>query len=114
MVVARQITIELYEDQEGQCPYEKWIAKLKNKLDVAKIENRIRRIEIDGHFGTMKPLKNDIFELKFYFGPGYRVYFGQSDNKVVILLIGGDKSSQKRDIEKATLYWKDYLERKDA
>ena len=49
-----------------------------------------------------------MYELRFAFGPGYRVYFGEEGNTVVVLLSGGDKSTQDKDIEQAKLYWKEY------
>jgi putative addiction module killer protein len=62
---------------------------------------RIQRIENDEHFGDYKPVGNGIRELKIDYAKGYRVYFKESDGKIIILLIGGDKSTQQRDIEKA-------------
>jgi putative addiction module killer protein len=62
---------------------------------------RIQKIENDEHFGDCKLVGNGIRELKIDFAKGYRVYFKESDGKIIILLIGGDKSTQQRDIEKA-------------
>jgi len=64
-----------------------------------------------GHFGDCKPISGGVSELRFMFGSGYRVYFGEWDKKIVILLCGGDKSIQERDIKKAKEYWKRYGER---
>jgi len=62
---------------------------------------RIQKIEIDEHFGDCEPVGNGIRELKIDYAKGYRVYFKESDGKIIILLIGGDKSTQQKDIEKA-------------
>ena len=62
---------------------------------------RIQKIEIDEHFGDCEPVGNGIRELKIDYAKGYRVYFKESDGKIIILLIGGDKSTQQNDIEMA-------------
>ncbi len=67
----------------------------------AKILFRIQKIENDEHFGDSEPVGNGILELKINYAKGYRVYFKESDGRIIILLIGGDKSTQRRDIEKA-------------
>jgi putative addiction module killer protein len=62
---------------------------------------RIQKIESDGHFGDCKPVGDGIRELKINYAKGYRVYFIETNGKIIILLVGGDKSSQHKDIEKA-------------
>jgi len=62
---------------------------------------RIQRLENDGHFGDCKPVGDGIHELKISYTKGYRIYFKEKDGKIIILLIGGDKSTQQKDIEKA-------------
>ena len=81
--------------------FDKWLRKLKDLRAKAKILFRIQKIEIDEHFGDCEPVVNGIRELKIDYAKGYRVYFNESDGKIIILLIGGDKSTQQRDIEKA-------------
>ncbi len=81
--------------------FDKWLRKLKDLRAKAKILFRIQRIEYDEHFGDCDPVGNGIRELKIDYAKGYRVYFKVSDGKIIILLIGGDKSTQQRDIEKA-------------
>ncbi len=70
---------------------------------------RLRRVAL-GNFGDCKQLKNatGIWELRIDFGPGYRIYFGKKGNSIIILLLGGDKGSQTRDIAKAEQYWLSY------
>ena len=62
-----------------------------------------------GNYGDCRSVKDGVFELRLTFGPGYRVYFGEDGDTVVVILCGGDKSSQAHDIEKAKAYWKEYL-----
>ncbi|HDR52639.1 MAG TPA: type II toxin-antitoxin system RelE/ParE family toxin [Mariniphaga anaerophila] len=81
--------------------FDKWLRKLKDLRAKAKILFRIQKIEIDEHFGDCEPVGNGIRELKIDYAKGYRVYFKEFDGKIIILLIGGDKSTQQRDIEKA-------------
>jgi putative addiction module killer protein len=81
--------------------FDKWLRKLKDLRAKAKILFRIQNIENDEHFGNCKPVGNGIQELKIDYAKGYRIYFKESDGKIIILLIGGDKSTQQRDIEKA-------------
>lgn len=81
--------------------FDKWLRKLKDLRAKAKILFRIQKIENDEHFGDFEPVGNGIRELKIDYAKGYRVYFKESDGRIIILLIGGDKSTQQRDIEKA-------------
>ncbi len=81
--------------------FDKWLRKLKDLRAKAKILFRIQKIENDEHFGDCEPVGNGILELKIDYAKGYRLYFKESDGKIIILLIGGDKSTQQRDIEKA-------------
>ncbi len=68
------------------------------------------RVEI-GNYGDYKSLGDGVYELKLHFGSGYRVYFAEYDNIIVILLCGCDKSTQSKDIETAKTYWKELMER---
>jgi len=81
--------------------FDKWLRKLKDSRAKAKILFRIQKIETDGHFGNFEYVGDGIRELKIDYAKGYRIYFKESVGKIIILLIGGDKSSQQRDIEKA-------------
>jgi putative addiction module killer protein len=81
--------------------FDKWLRKLKDLRAKAKILFRIQKLETDEHFGDCKPVGEGIRELKIDYAKGYRVYFNEKDGKIIILLIGGDKSTQKKDIEKA-------------
>ena len=81
--------------------FDKWLRKLNDLRAKAKILFRIQKLENDEHFGDCKPVGNGIREIKIDYAKGYRVYFKESDGKIIILLIGGDKSTQQKDIEKA-------------
>ncbi|MCO4322132.1 type II toxin-antitoxin system RelE/ParE family toxin [Aliidiomarina quisquiliarum] len=80
--------------------FSKWFSSLKDRRAKARIQARIDRVEM-GHFGDIEPVGDGISELRIFYGPGYRVYFVQKGSVVVILLSGGDKSSQQADIAKA-------------
>ena len=81
--------------------YSKWFDKLKDGKAKAKIDVRVRRIATQDHFGDFKPVGDGICELRIDYGPGYRVYYTQRGEEIVLLLIGGDKSTQQSDIKKA-------------
>ena len=91
---------------EKTVEFDKWLRKLKDLRAKAKILFRIQKIENDGHFGDCKPVGDGINELKINYAKGYRVYFKETNGKIIVLLIGGDKSTQQKDIEKAKNIWK--------
>ena len=74
-----------------------------------RIEARLISLE-SGNFGDYKSIGGGVFELRLHFGKGYRIYFAEVDNMIVLLLCGGDKTSQQRDIGRAKTYWRDYKE----
>jgi putative addiction module killer protein len=80
--------------------FAKWFDNLKDRRAKARIQARIDRMEM-GNFGDVGPVGEGVSELRIFYGPGYRVYFTQRNSVVVILLCGGDKSSQQSDIAKA-------------
>jgi putative addiction module killer protein len=86
---------------EKTVEFDKWLKKLKDLRAKAKILFRIQKIENEEHFGNCKPVGNGISELRINYAKGYRIYFKEVDGKIIILLIGGDKSTQQKDIEKA-------------
>jgi putative addiction module killer protein len=90
---------------EKTIEFDNWLKKLKDVRAKAKILFRIQKLENDEHFGEWKPVGDGISELKINYAKGYRVYFKEKDGKIIILLIGGDKSTQQKDIEKAKEIW---------
>jgi putative addiction module killer protein len=91
---------------EKTSEFDKWLRKLKDLRAKAKILIRVQKLEQDEHFGNCEPVGEGIQELKINYAKGYRIYFKEKDGKIIVLLIGGDKSSQKSDIEKAKEIWK--------
>ncbi len=88
---------------EKTVEFDKWLRKLKDLRAKAKILFRVQKLENDEHFGNCNPVGDGIRELKIDYAKGYRVYFYEKDGKIIILLIGGDKSTQQKDIEKAKI-----------
>jgi putative addiction module killer protein len=86
---------------EKTSEFDKWIRKLKDFRAKSKILFRIQKLESDEHYGDCKPVGDGIFEMRINYAKGYRVYFKHKESKIVVLLIGGDKSTQQKDIEKA-------------
>lgn len=97
--------VEIYSNEKGQSPFEEWMGEISTG-DERRIRKRILRIE-NGNLGDYKSIGEGVFELRFFFGSGYRVYFGFNGETVVLLLLAGDKSSQKKDIIKAKTIWKE-------
>ena len=91
---------------EKTSEFDKWFRKLKDLRAKAKILIRVQKLEQDEHFGDCEPVGDGIQELKINYAKGYRIYFKEKDGKIIVLLIGGDKTSQKRDIELAKEIWK--------
>jgi putative addiction module killer protein len=100
------IRIELYIARSGKSPVKTWLDELDCEF-IGRINDRLKRIKY-GNFGDYKNLGEGVFELRFHFGPGYRIYFGKDGDKVIILLCAGEKSSQSHDIKKAKFYWEEY------
>jgi putative addiction module killer protein len=104
------IELVVYVTEEGKAPFEDWFAKLDTAVAL-KVRTALARIET-GNLGDVKPVGQGVSERRITFGPGYRVYFGQDGGKLVILLCGGTKKRQSRDIEQAKVFWNDYKNRK--
>lgn len=85
--------------------FDRWFRKLKDRQAVAKILIRIQRIEERGNLGDCESVGGEIRELRIHYAKGYRIYFASYENKIILLLNGGDKSTQRNDIKKAKNLW---------
>lgn len=104
------INVVEYEDEAGNYPYSKWFASL-NAQAALRVRTAVARME-SGNFSNVRGVGQGVSEYKLDFGPGYRIYFGRDGEELVILLGGGTKKGQNRDIEFAQALWKDYKRRK--
>ena len=101
--------LEYYQDCEGRIPFRVWLEGLRDVAAIARIRVRLNRVRL-GNFGVTRAVGNGVLELKMDVGPGYRIYYALSGKTVVLLLTGGDKSTQRKDIAIAKSYWKNYQE----
>ena len=99
--------IRIYLTEHGRAPFTEWLTALRDSRARAKIRVRLDRVSL-GNLGDYHSVGEGVQELRIDYGPGYRVYFGQEGTTIVLLLCGGDKSTQTRDIETAQIYWKEY------
>jgi putative addiction module killer protein len=108
--MAAVIRVDHYQMASGRFPFKEWIEALKDKKSRFVIDRRIARISL-GNQGDYRSVGGGVSEMRIHFGPGFRVYFLIDGAKVVVLLCGGDKRSQGRDIKAARQYAEDYWER---
>ncbi len=95
--------LHIYVTAEGHKPFTEWLNSLQDQRARAKIRVRLDRVSL-GNFGDCHGVGDGVQELRIDYGPGFRVYFGQEGTTVVLLLCGGDKSTQARDIQTAQHY----------
>ena len=103
----QEYKIYIYTDNNGKMPFLEWLNSIKDKTIIRRINLRIDRLSL-GNFGDTKSVGENLYELRLFFGSGYRVYYTIDNNTLVILLSGGDKSSQIEDIKQAKKYLQDY------
>lgn len=103
----------IYETEQGKAPFSEWLDSLRDRSARARIRKRLDRVEL-GNLGDYKAVGEGVYELRIDYGPGYRVYYGNIDLTIVLLLCGGDKDTQEGDIEKAKQFWNDFKQRQDA
>ena len=96
-----------FKSAQGKNPFRDWLDAIGFTAR-ARIQARIFRFE-RGNLGDCKALGAGVFEGRVNFGPGYRIYFGIQERRIVVLLAGGDKSTQKNDIARAKRYWAEYI-----
>jgi putative addiction module killer protein len=101
-----------YITPSGEVPFLKWLNNIKDPVTRLRVRRRLDRVE-QGNFGDCEPVGEGISELRLFFGAGYRIYFAEWDDEIIILLCAGDKSSQKKDIKLAKDYWQELKERSD-
>ena len=101
--------IHKYQLETGVVPFDSWLLDLKDVRAKARILIRLKRIEM-GNFGDTKSVGEGGCELRISEGQGYRVYYGRKGNELVILLCGGNKSTQSKDIKIAKEYWRHYCD----
>jgi putative addiction module killer protein len=102
-----------YLTADEQSPFNEWLTNLRDRRARARIQTRIARVRL-GNLGDYAAVGEGVQELRVFYGPGYRVYFGFEGSTVVLLLCGGSKASQQRDIKTAITYWRDYQARDDG
>lgn len=100
----------IYQTAAGMRPFDEWVAALRDRQALARIEKRLIRLR-GGNPGDYKAVGMGIYELRIDYGPGYRIYFSFSGQQVILLLCGGDKTTQTADIERAFAYWEDFQKR---
>ncbi len=103
-------TLVEYQDEQGRSPFSRWFARL-NAQAAARVARALYRLA-EGNFSNVKAVGRGFSESKLDFGPGYRIYFGQDGETLVVLLAGGTKQRQSRDVVTAQAHWRDYRRRK--
>ena len=101
------VTVREYETVDGKVPFRDWLATL-DRATRARVQARVVRFEM-GNLGDHKGVGGGVQEARVMFGPGYRIYFAQDGATLVLLLAGGSKGTQAKDIRRAKQYWRDYL-----
>jgi putative addiction module killer protein len=107
-VATAKLTIREYVTEQGTSPFRTWLGRL-DVVVRARIQARVLRFET-GNLGDHRAVGSGVWEARCDFGPGYRIYFAKSQATILLLLLGGDKASQRTDIRNAQKYWSDYLE----
>jgi putative addiction module killer protein len=105
--------IEVYKTEAGRAPVNDWFLSLREARVRAIVQNRLLRVCL-GNFEDRKPIGEGVWELRIDFGPGFRIYYAMSGDRIVLLLAAGDKSSQRQDIKNAISYWREFKRRENA
>jgi putative addiction module killer protein len=108
-----EYSIRYYVTNTGRRPFPAWLMSLSDRDAAARVQVRLDRLRL-GNLGDAKSLGRGSSELRIDAGPGYRVYFTTEKKSIIILLCGGDRSTQAKDIRRAREYLEDYLRRSDA
>jgi putative addiction module killer protein len=110
---ARPQELVFYMTEDDECPFELWLESLRDRQARARIKGRLDRVKT-GNLGDYKPVGAGVMEFRINYGQGYRLYFAQVGATLVLLLCGGDKSTQNQDIIRAKHYWVDFQRRENA
>lgn len=106
-----RVKVDYYVSENNKAPFLEWV----DRLDITsqlKVDRVIQRVAQGGAKKSVKSLKDGIFEIKIPHGPGLRVYFGRDGDRLILLLVGGDKGTQSKDIKRAKQYWSAYGKQK--
>ena len=109
MVLVAPREVLVFRTKDGRVPFEEWLDDLDDKRAEARVLARLVRVR-QGNLGDSRAVGEGVCELRVDYGPGYRVYFGQKGLTLVVLLCGGDKRTQDRDIRLAKQYWREFKE----
>ena len=101
--------IRFYQTNSGKRPFIDWLEAQKDKVVRAQVNARLARLAV-GNYGDTKSIGKGIQEARIHYGAGYRVYFAELDNEIILLLLGGSKNTQEKDIKKAKEYWQKFME----
>ena len=104
------IEVLRYQREDGHEPFTEWLNAVRDKAAQARIRVRLRQVQA-GNFGDCEPVGDGVIELRVHVGAGYRAYFGRHGKALVLLLCGGNKSSQARDIKRAKELWLEWKRR---
>ena len=105
IILKRQL--EIYSTEDDRKPFIEWLESLDSAVRY-RVKERLDRVAL-GNFGDHKFIGDGVYELRLAFGSGYRIYYGNLENTIVLLLCGGNKTTQKKDIKKAIMFLKNYL-----
>lgn len=104
-----EIQLRIARSRSGDLPFDQWFRSLPDSVIRARIQARLNRIRL-GNLGDSKNLGGGVHELRLDFGPGYRIYFAHAERSIVLLLGGGDKSTQRKNVARAKQLWAEYKE----
>jgi putative addiction module killer protein len=103
------INIEVLVTEQGNAPFEEWFNSIRDPKTRQRILTRLDRVR-EENFGDFRSVGSGVSELRLMFGSGYRIYFGRTGYTIVVLICGGDKSTQDKDIREAILLWERYTQ----
>jgi putative addiction module killer protein len=107
---AAELVVEVYSTLDGRVPFQEWMISLRDGPTLDRIDMRLARLR-SGNLGDHRMLAGGIFELRIFHGPGYRIYGARQGARFILLLCGGDKGSQQKDIAAAREFYADYRAR---